>query len=326
MRMSPHRLCLLVCCLFAPACDFKQKQTLYSYDPARALHREFNGDSALAHVQAQVALGPRPAGSAALDQCRAYLTQQLKGFGWDVQPQSFKEYTSKGEITFTNLRARLPLAAGISDTWARPCAVLVGSHFDTKLFGSFAFVGANDGASSTGVLLEMARILGQRPDAGQFLELAFFDGEEAILDYGEDPATRLPKDGLYGSRHYAKLMRELPRIQRPLFMFLLDMVGDKNLLVKIPSNSTPILTRLLMESASDLQYRKYFAEGSGEIIDDHLPFLRSGIPAIDIIDLDFAPWHTSSDNLDQISAESMKIVGQTTLLALEKLLSTTAPP
>ena len=317
--------------LLTTSCDSKQQQAaalarnLYIFDTAKALHKDFEAAAALNHLKAQVAFGPRPAGSEALGHCRAYLTEQLQNFGWEVQPQAFKEYTSKGEIEFINLRARLPIKAEASKTWERPFAMLIGSHYDTKLFGSFTFVGANDGASSTAVLLEMARVLGKRPDAGQFVELVFFDGEEALIDYTPD-ASGLPKDGLFGSRHYAKIMRGWPKIQQPLSMFLLDMVGDKDLLVKIPTNSTPILSQLILASAAELNLGKYFAEGSGGITDDHVPFLYSGIPSVDIIDLNYSAWHTSSDALDQVSEESLSIVGRTTLLALEKYLATSAMP
>ena len=313
--------------LAVPACDSKEKQaaaqaqTLFKPDPAKPLHSDFSAAKALAHVQAQVNFGPRPAGSEALGKCRAYLAEQLKASGWEVQEQSFKSYTPKGEIQFTNLRARLPIPD--SDTWNRPCAVLLGSHFDTKLFGSFEFVGANDAGSSTGMLLEFARVLGARKDAGQFFELVFFDGEEALVKFPERQGD--PSDGIYGSRHYAIDMRKLPSIQQPAFFVLLDMVGDKDLNVQIPTNTDKSLRDLLFASAEKLNHAKYFGNSRGEITDDHVPFLMSGIKCIDIIDLDFKPWHTSSDNMASISEKSLEIVGQTTLHMLEKLISLPSP-
>lgn len=319
-------LCLALACLIGvPSCDSKEKQasvvakTLYNYNSAKALHLEFSGEKALAHVQAQVDLGARPAGSKAIEKCREYLMSQLKAFGWTVKEQMFSEYTPKGQVNFVNLRARVEVPQ--SDTWKRPCAVLVGSHYDTKLFSSFEFVGANDAGSSTGVLLEMARVLGARPDAAQFLELVFFDGEEAMVNYTMNERTQLPEDGLYGSRYYVKEMRELPSIQRPLFMILLDMVGDKDLKIEMPNNSTPLLKQKVIESARDLGLEKFFAEGSKDILDDHHPFLVSGIKAVDIIDLNYPAWHTSTDKMDQISAESLATAGKTTLLTIEKLLA-----
>ncbi len=319
-----RRLISLAVVLALTACGSKETQTLYKYDPARPLRASYSAAKAMEHVSAQVAFGPRPAGSAALGKCRDYLTEQLKATGWDVQPQTFTAYTPKGNIEFTNLRARLPIAG--SDTWQRPCALLLGSHFDTKLFASFQFLGANDGGSSTGVLLEFARVLGVRPEVAQFLELVFFDGEEAVVEYTMNEHTRLPEDGLYGSRHYAEAMRALPKIQQPSFLILLDMVGDKDLKVELPNNSTPLMKELALTTAAELNYAAYFGHAKGDILDDHHPFLVSGIKCVDIIDLDFKPWHTSLDKLDQISERSLEIVGQTTLQMIEKLLSTTSKP
>ncbi len=307
------------------ACDSKEKQaaeqalTLFKPDPAKPLRADYSAAKAMAHVKAQVDFGPRPAGSEALAKCRNYLVEQLKAVGWDVKLQTFSDYTPKGTIEFTNVRARLPIAG--SDTWNRPCAILLGSHFDTKLFSSFAFVGANDGGSSTGVLLEFARVLGARADAAQFIELVFFDGEEATVKYDTENGAPLPSDGLYGSRHYVKEMRQLPSVQRPAFMILLDMVGDKDFKIEIPANSTDSLRKLVFTAAAELKYEAYFGNSRGQILDDHVPFLVSGIKAVDIIDLDFKAWHTSSDSMDSISEKSLEIAGQTTLQTIEKLLS-----
>lgn len=306
------------------ACDSKEKQaaevakTLYQFDASKALHKDFSGEKAMEHVKDQVAFGPRPAGSPAIEKTRDYLTEKLKSFGWDVQRQEFSDYTPKGTVQFANLRARVPVKD--SDTWKRPTAVLLTSHFDTKLFSSFEFVGANDAGSSTGVLLEMARLLGGRTEVAQFVELVFFDGEEAAVNYTMDEHTRLPNDGLYGSRHYASEMRKWPEIQRPVFMVLLDMVGDKDLKIEIPSNSTPGLRKIAVAAAKELGCGKFVVEGSKEIIDDHFPFLVSGIKAIDLIDLEYPAWHTSLDKLEELSPKSLEIAGKTTLLMLEKYL------
>jgi hypothetical protein len=307
---SLRSLLLLCLCLAGAACKSKVEQQLFTPDAAKPLRADFSASKALAHVQAQVDFGPRPAGSEALGKCRAYLAEQLKSFGWDVQEQAFEGYTPKGNIKFTNLRARLPIAG--SDTWNRPCAILLGSHFDTKLFGSFEFVGANDGGSSTGVLLEFARVLGARTEAGQFVELVFFDGEEAAVNYTMNEHTKLPDDGLYGSRHYVEEMRKLP-----------SMVGDKDFKIEIPVNATDTLTDLFLTTAGELGFSANFGHARGEILDDHHPFLVSGIKSVDVIDLDFKPWHTSSDNMASISEQSLGIVGQTTLQVIEKLLSST---
>lgn len=317
--MHPRLTILLLsaAALIVAGCTPKEKPEKLTIAPLPIA--EFSSTKALAHVQAQVDFGPRPAGSAALAKCREYVSAQLKSFGWEVQEQKFKQYTPKGEIEFVNVRARFPIAG--SDTWNRPCAVLLGSHYDTKLFNSFEFVGANDAGSSTGVLLEMGRVFAKQPDSAQFVELVCFDGEEAMVNYTMDRASQLPDDGLFGSRYYVSQMRKLPSIQWPLFMVLLDMVGDRDLKIEMPTNTTPLLRNVVMESAEELKYEKYFTEGSKDILDDHYPFLISGIKAVDIIDLNYPAWHTSSDRMDQISEESLGIVGKTTLLAIQKLLT-----
>ncbi len=143
----------------------------YRFDPNAPLHSEFSGENAYNHVQAQVGFGPRPAGSLPLDRTRAYLESTLQGFGWQTQLQEFEAPTPIGPIQFANVRARF----GSAD-WSSQVELLLGSHIDTKLYREFRFVGANDAGSSTGVLLEIARVAAQRPDFARLLELIFFDG------------------------------------------------------------------------------------------------------------------------------------------------------
>lgn len=306
-------LLVLASCSKSPE---KLAKALYQYDPIQALHPQFSGDKALEHVRAIVDFGPRPAGSPALEKTRGYLTQQLETYGWKIERQAFKEFTPRGEIEFVNLRARFPVPG--SDTWQRTAAVLLASHYDTKFFGQIEFVGANDGGSSTGVLLELARLLATKPNLAQLLELVFFDGEEALVNYTMNSRTRMPEDGLFGSRHYVSKMREWPPAQRPLFMVLLDMVGDKNLLIDMPENCSPQLKALVLQSAQDLNFSGQFANRAGQILDDHVPFLLSGIETVDLIDMDYPAWHTAGDTLDKISPESLQIAGRTALLLVEK--------
>jgi hypothetical protein len=230
---------------------------LYAFDPKNVLHPDFSGANAMAHVQAQVDFGPRPAGSENLERCRQYLEKTLQQCGWETQRQSFEDYTPKGNIKFHNVRARFPIKD--SETWKRSTAALICSHYDTKLFNGFSFVGANDAGSSTGVLLEMARVLAKNSKVAQFVELVFFDGEEALVDYTMDERTRLPKDGLYGSRHYVDQLKKLPPDQLPLAMILLDMVGEKNLQIRIPADCPAPLTEGLLDSARELGYGDHFS-------------------------------------------------------------------
>ncbi|CAN5257049.1 M28 family peptidase [soil metagenome] len=280
-----------------------------AYKPSRAVHGELSGEAALAHVEAIVALGPRPPGSEALEETRRYLAESLAADGWVVERQTFEDRTPQGKITFVNLRARFPGG----DTWNREIDGLLCSHIDSKLYESFVFVGANDGGSSTGLLLEMARVLAIRPDLARKIELVFFDGEEAYVSF---TAT----DGLFGSRHYAKELRAWPPERLPKWAIVFDMVGDRDLNVRIPSNSDPRLTGLVLQAASDLGTRQFFGLRGRPIIDDHVPLANAGIAALNIIDLDYEPWHTPGDTLDKLSAESLEIVGQAGLLVVEKYL------
>src|SRR5262249_36762301 len=165
-------------------------------EPSRAgetkIWEEFSGEKALAHVQHLVDLGPHPAGSDAIEKARGYIEAQLQHSGWQVTRQAFTDDTPRGKTHFVNLIARFP-----SDAKTASPSFLLCSHYDTKLFDAIRFVGANDGGSSTGLLLELARVLGQHASLARRVELVFFDGEEAYENFSET-------DGLYGSRYFAR--------------------------------------------------------------------------------------------------------------------------
>lgn len=307
------------------------------FDDATALYHEVSGENAFAHVEKQVEIGPRPAGSEALEKTRVFLTAELEKVGWLVERQAFKKQTLKGEIEFVNLRARFG-----GEEWERKIDGLLCSHYDTKLF-SFEFVGANDAGSSTGLLLELARVLAKKPGLARSIELVFFDGEEA---FGTNITTT---DGLYGSKYYASKMVLIPEKKRPKWGLVLDMVGDKDLniraAVQIPNasirelrkaeesghtvdiekvkKSIESISKQLLLAADDLGVRSKIGISSQFITDDHVPLnTGAGIPTIDLIDFDYSTyWHTPADTLDKISAESLEIVGRVTLLLVEKYLS-----
>jgi Zn-dependent M28 family amino/carboxypeptidase len=178
---------------------------------------------------------------------------------------------------------------------------LLCSHYDTKMFDTIRFVGANDGASSTGLLLELARVMGQHPDLARKIELVFFDGEEAYERFSE-------KDGLYGSRYFARQLQGAGAIQfRGGLLF--DMVGDRSLGITLPSDSPAEMARDIFAAAEALKLRNYFTYLSRELIDDHAPLNAIGVPTLDIIDFDYPWWHTAGDTLDKISAQSLQTVG-----------------
>jgi glutaminyl-peptide cyclotransferase len=281
----------------------------------------FDGDRAFEQVRKQVDFGPRPAGSAELEQTRNYLLEQLKSYGLKVTTDEFHATTPIGDRRMVNITAELP---GESND-----VVIISSHYDTKYFKDIKFVGANDGASSTGALLEIARVMAankQKPKLTYWF--VFFDGEEAFcFDWDQchnpnpaDPKNPLP-DHTYGSRRYVAeltLKNELPRVRA---MILLDMMGYKELRLGRADLSTTWLLDTVWQTAKSLGYGNVFVddvEGVGD--DDHGPFMRAGIDALDIIQLgSYQYWHTKDDTLDKISAKSLKIVGDAVLVSLPKI-------
>jgi glutaminyl-peptide cyclotransferase len=261
----------------------------------------FDSSRAFEHLRQLVAIGPRPAGSAGIQQARDYIGTQLKALGLTPQEQVFEAQTPFGVVRMANVIARIP--------GTRPERILLTGHFDTKLFRQFRFVGANDGGSSAAMLLELARVL--KPRKNPFtIELVFFDGEEAMLpEWGGTDHT-------YGSRHYVEAARHDGTLSSIKAMILFDMVGDRNLTIRKETKSTPWLTAAIWDSASRLGHHDAFLDDKFEVEDDHQPFLDAGLPAVDIIDLEYTPWHTANDTLDEFSARSLQIVGDVFLDAL----------
>jgi len=266
---------------------------------------EVSGEKALAHVQQLVDLGPRPSGSEALEKSRLYIADQLHRSGWQVTRQAFTDETPRGRIQFVNLIAQFPEKRN-----AEPLFLLC-SHYDTKIFDAIKFVGANDGGSSTGLLLELARIIGQHPNLAAKIELVFFDGEEAYDRFSET-------DGLYGSRHFAKQL-EGSSAKQFRGGILFDMVGDRSLDVTLPADSPSEMARDIFAAAEALKLRSYFTYLDREMIDDHSPLNAVGIPTIDVIDFDYSWWHTAGDTIDKISAKSLQIVGSVALYYLSEI-------
>jgi glutaminyl-peptide cyclotransferase len=266
--------------------------------------QEISGEKALAHVQRLVDFGPRPPGSEAIEKSRHYIEDQLHRSGWQVKRQAFTDDTPRGKVQFVNLIAQFPRQGN-----AAPLFLLC-SHYDTKTFDAIKFVGANDAGSSTGLLLELARVIGQHPNLAVKIELLFFDGEEAYDHFSET-------DGLYGSRYFA---RQLQGSSAKQFRggILFDMVGDRSLDVTLPADSPPEIARNIFAAAEALKLRSYFTYLDREMIDDHSPLNAIGIPTIDVIDFDYPWWHTAGDTMDKISAQSLQIVGSVALYYLSE--------
>src|SRR6266513_949828 len=266
---------------------------------------EFSGQKAFGHVQRLVDFGPRLAGSTAIEKSRDYIEDQLRRSGWQVTRQAFSDDTPRGTIQFVNLVAQFS-----GQGKAASPSFLLCSHYDTKIFDAIRFVGANDGGSSTGLLLELARVIGQHPDLARKIELVFFDGEEAYDRFSET-------DGLYGSRHFAKQL-EGSSAKQFRGGILFDMVGDRSLDVTLPADSPSEIARNIFAAAETLKLRSYFTYLDREMIDDHSPLNAIGIPTIDVIDFDYPSWHTAGDTIDKISAESLQLVGSVALYYLSE--------
>jgi len=254
-----------------------------------------------------VDLGPRPAASAALEKARAYIRQNLESCGWTVAEQRFSDQTPRGAVSFVNLIATRPERHSRGEP-----RFLVCSHYDTKSFDDIVFVGANDGGSSTGALLELARVLSLHSRLAGKVELIFFDGEEA---YDRFSAT----DGLYGSRYFAQQLENTHGQNQYRGGILWDMMGDRDLTITLPPDSPVELTRGIFAAADALRMRNYFTYYSDEVLDDHSPLNAIGIPTIDLIDFDYPPWHTAADTMDKLSAQSLQIVGAVTLYYLSEI-------
>jgi hypothetical protein len=263
-----------------------------------------SGEKAMEHVRAQVSLGPRPPGSEALGKCREYLLGQLNAFGYVVEKDAFEAATPYGPKTMINLIARKPSNSGKT-------VVALASHYDTKYYRDMRFVGANDGGSSTGLLLELARVLAGKRDGFDYW-FVFLDGEEAFIDWSTFDST-------YGSRHLASRWKQDGTVPKIKALLLLDMIGEKNLGLQKDDNSTPWLMNLVWETAETAGFRDILSGVATRIEDDHIPLMDAGIPCADIIDLDYHPWHTAEDTLDKISASSMEKVGNLVLAVMPRL-------
>ncbi len=263
----------------------------------------FSGASAFEFTKQAVAFGPRPSGSESNRKLQAFIIAELQKDGCELSDDSFTARTPKGPIAMKNILCKF---AGKSGK-----AIAITGHFDTKLFPGRHFVGANDGGSSTGLLLELAHALAHQPRVDD-VYIVFFDGEEATGEWTD-------ADSVYGSKHLAARWRQDGTAKRIKGLINVDMIGDKSLNIKQEPNSTPALVRLVWGAAADLGYSHYFIDDSLAIEDDHLPFLKIGVPSIDIIDFDYPPWHEDDDTMDKLSAKSLEIVGSVMLESIKRL-------
>ncbi len=266
---------------------------------------EFSGERAFEFTQKAVAFGARPSGSPAIVKTQSWILAELKKLRCKVTEDVFTAQTPKGPVAMKNILATFPGSSGRS--------IVISGHYDTKVLKDF--VGANDGGSSTGFLLEMAHSLNRLPRK-HTVTLVFFDGEEAL---GEWTAT----DSLYGSRHLAAKWLSDGTIRQIQAMINVDMIGDQQLdLLKNP-NGSQTLTRLVWQIAAERGYEANFLNSSLAIDDDHMPFVEQGVNAIDLIDFNYGPnhshWHTAADTMDKLSPRSFKIIGDVVVETIRRL-------
>jgi len=312
---------LIAALLFVTGCRPAPSPKAPAFTPIAP--RILNADNALAEARALVALGPRDAGTPGARQAAGHLLVRLQAAGAQATLDAFTDETPDGKITFWNVMGVIP-AAGPDSPRGREAAkapwIFLGSHFDTKSGLGAGFEGANDSASSSGLLLELARVLQAAGPLPVNIGIAFFDGEECRRSYAA-------YDGLHGSVHAARALCLNRRVDQVRAVIILDMIGDKDLTVTIPRNSTSDLVVRVFRAAEEEKVRNLFELMPGSLLDDHQPFLEVGMPAIDLIDFKYgsAPgrndyWHTPQDTLAKLSAESLGIVGRVVIRVLNGLM------
>jgi Zn-dependent M28 family amino/carboxypeptidase len=261
----------------------------------------FSGSAALADTRRATGFGERPPGSEALQRLRTWINAQLSPLGCQVIPDSFSAETPDGKREMTNIIFKFPGTSGK--------AVVISGHYDTLYKPMLHFVGANDAGSSTGFLVEMARVLSRtkHPDD---IYIVFFDGEEAIRQWTET-------DSLYGSRHLTAKWGADGTLARIKALINVDMIGDASLGILNDENSSQSLRTMMWQAADKLGDAQYFLHERAGIDDDHIPFVQAGVNALDIIDFNYGPqnsyWHTAADTMDKLSAHSLQVVGDVVL-------------
>lgn len=272
----------------------------------------FDGARAFEHVRHLVEIGPRPPGSEGIRKAQSYIVGQLKSYGCPVEEQDFHASTAIGDLPMKNIIAKIPgTSSGI---------VLFTTHYDTLRLPNF--VGADDGGSGTGTMLELARALCARKNHLN-VWIVFFDGEEAQGNWPDKASVKWDlTNATFGSRQLAASMALSGDLKRTRAMILADMIGPSDLRIKRDTNSTPWLVDLLWSTAARLGYSKVFVNENYDVGgDDHFTFLKRHIAAVDLIDFDVETtyWHTPQDTLDKVDPRSLAIVGQVFVEALPEL-------
>lgn len=299
--MKEFLFLLVPCCFLLGGCGGPSDQTEQCASPIPIEFSLQNASNAWSAAGALVAgYTPRDAGTDGGERAAKWLHEELQKREICSQIDTFRDKTPRGEKSFHNVLGTLE---GTGEEW-----IILLSHFDTMSGIGKGFEGANDSASSTGLLLELARVLRSTgPHKTNFL-FGFMDGEECMLTYCEI-------DGFHGSKRLARQMKKERRNVRAVI--LADMVGDRDLKITLPRNGTAELRVLALEAAEKAGVRDRIGLFDGAVFDDHQAFLDQGFPAVNLIDFEFgsAPgkndyWHTPQDTMDKISAESLHVTGQ----------------
>jgi len=262
----------------------------------------FNADRAMQYVKEIVALGPRPIGSENHKKVENYILSHLKGDR--VEQDSFDVHPTEGTFPVRNIIAKFP--------GTRDGIIVVASHYDTNWpLRKTSYIGANDGASSSALLLEIANQLRGKKLEGYSVWLLWDDAEESMKLPWDDP------ESLYGVRHLAQKWQDDGTLKKIKAFLLEDMIGDADLNIEHDTNSTAWLEDLILQAATRLGYQSHFFARSMPVTDDHMAFLQHGVPSADLIDFDYGYndvfWHTTEDTVDKLSPKSLEIVGTVTL-------------
>lgn len=276
-------------------------------DPGNPPPPSINSSRAMQYVKEIVAFGARPIGSANHKKVEAYITSHLKND--EVEDDVFTAETPEGKFPVHNIIAKFP--------GTRDGIVVIASHYDTNYpLRNTKYVGANDGASSSALLLELASQLRGKKRNGYSVWLVWDDAEEAVKQWSD-------ADSLYGIRHLAEKWQRNGTLKQFKAFLLADMIGDADLNIVRDQNSTPWLEDMIYQAATRLGYQSHFFGRSDAVSDDHLPFLQRGVPCADLIDFDYGYnnvyWHTPDDTVDKLSPKSLEIVGNVILETVSQL-------
>lgn len=332
MKLIPILLLALLCCP-SLGCSSPEDDGGAQGESQGGTVPRIDGERALSYVQKQVGFGPRPAGSQALVKTRDWFVEELKKLGLEPRIDSFEDKDNAPGMTFHNILCEIPGTTEPKDPSKQRILVL-GSHYDTKLCAghsnpawNFRFVGANDAGSSSGLLLELARWFRDHPLRVPLL-LIWFDGEESIEWHWNDDRA------LFGSKHAVRQLRKRFPKDRALFecipvMYLLDMVGHKELAITRDTYSSKRLQEIVLKEATRLKKQRHFFKTETAVLDDHVPFHNFGIDVVNLIQ--FGPptpewWHTEKDTMDILSAKSLETIGKITAMALPRIVDEYYPP